>query len=480
MPVLLIFCLFLVSCNSQSSWNQTSILDDPDPARISPLLIYPNSNDPRVLSMNDGLDSYILHGKKNDDGTIASVDEVYFAEGESDFTRITADSTNKITISKLGLIGRLSKTKNGEFELELDNGNETLSINFSANETLLQKRREGLDRSVFSKIMPYEILSREEISLPLINVSVDGCLGDDNPLVKVLMRDESGNMLDVAIGRKADASGKNFNVVIPYHNTTGQVFTEHANQALKFFEEQGITDSVFDSVGKVLIGTSISEFTNSIINKLESSGTSLEVYSELVPSFFNDAYEAPDVAEQIISDFKVGLGKFLGNITKTIDVANKLEFIFESGLLIDDFLDAYILNEFSQIQLQPVLETSNGKRYIGASSGLISPNGPFPNLSISTRDTLGISNCPIALSDEVITTINTTVLIDVILNDAGSNLKIESVYPSISGGISEILDDKIKYTPPTDYVGTDTFTYKIKDSEGLTTTATVSINIMDI
>ncbi len=85
---------------------------------------------------------------------------------------------------------------------------------------------------------------------------------------------------------------------------------------------------------------------------------------------------------------------------------------------------------------------------------------------------------PEAVNDSETTAINTPVTIDVLGNDtsnSGSNqLTITSV-GNPANGTAEIVNGQIVYTPNDGFVGKDTFTYTITDSNGLTETATVSV-----
>ncbi|MCQ8773138.1 Ig-like domain-containing protein [Streptomyces telluris] len=44
-------------------------------------------------------------------------------------------------------------------------------------------------------------------------------------------------------------------------------------------------------------------------------------------------------------------------------------------------------------------------------------------------------------------------------------------------GSATITDNKVRYTPQPDYVGTDTFTYTISDIFGQTATVTVTVTV---
>ncbi len=81
-----------------------------------------------------------------------------------------------------------------------------------------------------------------------------------------------------------------------------------------------------------------------------------------------------------------------------------------------------------------------------------------------------------ANDDETSTYANTAVEIDVLSNDTGDDINIDSVTAPSKGTVT-IEDTVIKYTPDTDVEGTDTFEYTISDSTGATATALVTIVI---
>ncbi len=99
-------------------------------------------------------------------------------------------------------------------------------------------------------------------------------------------------------------------------------------------------------------------------------------------------------------------------------------------------------------------------------------------VSISVAD---VPDPPTAVSDSFYASQETTAL-DVLANDStapdiGQTLTITSVTQGTSGGQVEINGSKINYTAPVGFVGTETFTYTVTDSDGLSDTATVTIQV---
>ncbi len=94
-----------------------------------------------------------------------------------------------------------------------------------------------------------------------------------------------------------------------------------------------------------------------------------------------------------------------------------------------------------------------------------------------------VNDKPIAVDDNVTTTSDAEIIIDVVSNDIDidGNLDITSVSlitePRYGDYSIESLSGEIKYIPQEGYVGSDSFIYQICDSNGLCATATVSISI---
>ncbi len=91
------------------------------------------------------------------------------------------------------------------------------------------------------------------------------------------------------------------------------------------------------------------------------------------------------------------------------------------------------------------------------------------------------NSAPIASDDSFSTLKNTPITIPVLANDfdpEGDSLSLLSVDPP-SHGSASIAGDSILYTPETDYLGQDSFKYKIADSAGLSSEAAVVIAVVE-
>lgn len=87
------------------------------------------------------------------------------------------------------------------------------------------------------------------------------------------------------------------------------------------------------------------------------------------------------------------------------------------------------------------------------------------------------NRAPVALDDIGVTT-NTAVVIDVLANDFDPEsgvLTVADVSTPAHGTATILGDNTIQYTPGGTFAGADTFNYAVRDSAGLTTEATVTI-----
>ena len=87
---------------------------------------------------------------------------------------------------------------------------------------------------------------------------------------------------------------------------------------------------------------------------------------------------------------------------------------------------------------------------------------------------------PSAINDNAITNEDVPLLINVLNNDNlldGAFIDSMSALSVHGGEITQNIDDTITYLPAENYNGVDTFTYTIKDNDGQTSTATVSITV---
>ena len=97
--------------------------------------------------------------------------------------------------------------------------------------------------------------------------------------------------------------------------------------------------------------------------------------------------------------------------------------------------------------------------------------------------TVVTSAAPVAFNDKADTMAGAPVTINVVANDTDSDGTIDSSTVAITGGpangtAAKQVDGKVRYTPNADYSGKDTFTYTVRDDQGvLSNAATVTVTV---
>jgi dienelactone hydrolase len=88
---------------------------------------------------------------------------------------------------------------------------------------------------------------------------------------------------------------------------------------------------------------------------------------------------------------------------------------------------------------------------------------------------------PTASDDSASSVVNEPVVIDVLANDSdpnGDSLSVASVTDGATGNVTINGDGTVTYTPATDFVGTDSFTYTVTDGRGGSATANVDVELI--
>ena len=91
-----------------------------------------------------------------------------------------------------------------------------------------------------------------------------------------------------------------------------------------------------------------------------------------------------------------------------------------------------------------------------------------------------VNDGPIARADAGTTTVDTALAIYVLVNDSdpeGQQRTIVAFDTSSAQGGTVACEAACVYTPPAGFVGTDSFSYTIADTDGLTSTATVTVTV---
>ncbi len=86
---------------------------------------------------------------------------------------------------------------------------------------------------------------------------------------------------------------------------------------------------------------------------------------------------------------------------------------------------------------------------------------------------------PIANDDETSLIVGQSIVIDILANDTDADNDELSITDTVYSGLGtvSISDNKLSYTPATDFIGSETVIYTISDGQGGSASATVSINV---
>ncbi|HRD49840.1 MAG TPA: Ig-like domain-containing protein, partial [Candidatus Contendobacter sp.] len=114
--------------------------------------------------------------------------------------------------------------------------------------------------------------------------------------------------------------------------------------------------------------------------------------------------------------------------------------------------------------------------FVGADSFTYTIRDGFGQLATATVTVAVIPPALNAANDTATTTAGSPVSINVLANDTGTGLSIAQVI-SPAHGSATISGGAIIYTPSTGFVGTDSFSYIIRDSFGQSASATVTVTV---
>jgi large repetitive protein len=92
-----------------------------------------------------------------------------------------------------------------------------------------------------------------------------------------------------------------------------------------------------------------------------------------------------------------------------------------------------------------------------------------------------VNSAPVAAADAASTATDTPKTITVLANDSDPNGDALTISAFTNGGHGSVVQSggNLVYTPAAGFYGTDTFTYTIKDPAGLTSTATVTVTVLN-
>jgi len=151
---------------------------------------------------------------------------------------------------------------------------------------------------------------------------------------------------------------------------------------------------------------------------------------------------------------------------------------------------SYILQTGTQYSIHIYDDTAENKFFDHWNDGNTSPTitvTPSSDVTLTAFFRTSVTptnNPPDAVPDQAQTKMNTSVKINVLANDVdsdGDTLTISSISINPQKGSAIINSDKtITYTPANEFVGTDSFSYKISDGKGGEDTAQVTVNVLNV
>ena len=98
--------------------------------------------------------------------------------------------------------------------------------------------------------------------------------------------------------------------------------------------------------------------------------------------------------------------------------------------------------------------------------------------SVVTITVTGPAAYPVALTDNITTTVNTPIIFNALENDTGASLRVTDVNDySKQGGRITIVNGQLRYTPKSGYQGSDSFWYVISDNINRTNAAKVTVTV---
>lgn len=363
--------------------------------------VYPGANDPRIVG---GIDAdgerYVMQGVKDPAGKPLQVSDIQFLgpNEQTSALQFVRGQAPGLRGLEDGTEATLSDHGAGGFVFGLAAGNRQLQINLPAaslglaaaaasapKQAAVARSRLGM-RARFSSARPacggchgggQAALQPKAVNAPIVEVDVTGCVGE-NPMVQVFMRDETGKLVDLVYGQRTGPG--RYTAALTDLNTSDQAFAEAAQAALLFLKEFDLTDGAFAAMFAKLKGVTTDAIAESVIKELENSGK----YAETLDDFQQVLDLSPEDldAARRRAVFKEFIGKKAKLMLKSADLYSKLQQSMLAGDALAKLIDAYGQEQFNGLQLQARVVTGKGEKFSSVGTGIISPNGPYPDLSV--------------------------------------------------------------------------------------------------
>jgi len=369
--------------------------------------VFADPGDPRLLQgdAGDG-ERFVLYGRKDASGAIQGADEMQFVDAALQVRRVRFDGeATRMEAAEDGALASLMRGAGDSLVFGLVVGDRQLQIALPGATAVAPahlasgSRRSGALRLALTQppdcscgpVRSQAMAAAAPVNAPIVQVDVSGCAGND-PAVRVVMRDETGKVLDVVTGKKAGPAS--YLCVLTNLNTSDQAVADAAQAAITFLEHFDISQGAFVSIFQQLKSKGIGAVADDVIKSLQAAGKEAETIEHFAP-FLNLTEE--DVTEiQKRAKLKMYIGARLKLLFKSIDVFDKLFAAVLAGDALSKLVDAYGQIKFNQLQLQPVVTTAKGAKFTGVSSGLIDPAGPYPNLSVNVPGQTEVSALSLA------------------------------------------------------------------------------------
>jgi len=253
-------------------------------------------------------------------------------------------------------------------------------------------------------------------------------------------------------------------------NTTGEVITiEEVNGTIVALEPVDKTASTGETVEYDLVVKGASEGISGYYLNVQLGDSSVATFKHFEPSYSENFAYTPNMTDGTVSvdDDAVLIA---AGTTDSLNYTSTDEYT----------LGTIVLGSESQGQID---------LNITGTTNVIDENNTAYNISVRRNGTLTVENTPpTATDDSYNTSVNETLTVQprgVLENDGdpdGDNLNanIDLVVEPSNGtvGAGEIgSDGSFTYNPDSEFSGTDTFTYEVRDGNGGADTATVTIKV---
>ena len=397
---------------------------------------------------------------------VAYTNRTYKNGTEGFEVRVTSfDGTSWQTVSPLGV--RSGKAYQYGFAIASDDSL-YISFNDSADDykaSVLKSSRAVFDSYALS------VAEDSDASLLFDNYQITDEEGDDVTLTITLANNTSGLLAGAASG-SAVVNYNNDNATLTVSGSLADVTTTLANLSFKpaanFSGSLGIDWMVFNRSTGVLTGTP----TNDDVGVHSVTLTVTDSANATIEQTFTITVE---------------------NVNDVPDVQNDIASVDEDNSVAIDILanDSDVDSKLNPASVMIVTTPTQGQTSLNTANGVITYT---PNENINGTDTFSytvddiehgrsdvatvtitinpVNDAPLANSDSAMTEEDMAIEIDVALNDAdideGDSLDLSSlvVVSAPENGQANVQNDRIVYTPASNFNGSDTFTYRIADKAG--------------